>query len=78
QTLEANHPQQIRSSLERRLRALVEDLVRDHGGGIDGPPQEADLDHLLHSIRRFAERAVDRSGLPELPGSGAIDLRPRR
>ena len=69
--LETNHPQQIRSSLERRLRALVEELVRDHGG-MEQPPVEADLDDLLQSIRRFAVRAVDRSSLPELPGNGAI------
>lgn len=69
--MDTNHPQQIRSSLERRLRALVEDLVRDHGG-MEQPPAEADLDDLLLSVRRFAERAVDRSSLPEFPGSSAI------
>jgi hypothetical protein len=69
--VDANHPQQIRSSLERRLRALVEDLVRDHGA-MEQPPVEADLDELLHAIRRFAARTVDRSSLPELPGNSAI------
>lgn len=69
--METNHPQQIRSSLERRLRALVEELVRDHGG-MEHPSHEAELDELLHSIRRFAVRATDRSSLPELPSNGAI------
>lgn len=69
--METNHPQQSRSSLERRLRALVEDLVRDQGGA-EQLPVDADLDDLLQSIRRFAARAVDRSSMPELPGNCAI------
>lgn len=61
----------MRTTLERRLRALVEDLARDFDG-MDRPGAETDLDDLLRSIRDFASRAVEPSALPEVPGGGAI------
>ncbi|MEY4674611.1 MAG: hypothetical protein RL148_2395 [Planctomycetota bacterium] len=61
----------MRTTLERRLRALVEEFSRDFNT-VDRPGAEADLDDLLQSIRDFASRAVEPCALPEVPGGGAI------